>query len=301
LHHLMTVTIFCTGLLLVLVQSFKSKMPGLEKIYAKKPGTEEMVYALYPGPHRFIAIALALFLWFLLAHRFNRRIFLHVIQSFECNYIIASFIAADAAYLYNRYLIFEPSGVYDIQWQLLDIIRTLCINLPLGIVISTADSWRATRRSKIAFLLLAVAFYSYDWYEHRFGKRKILWIGRDTCLFMICSGPQSVYLASLLQIVLFSAKATVSYLRGHPFAFIRPTYATSGMPTAKRAQNSGVTGVDVEEVAEEVDAKAMTDAGTDSMALAMNGDVSVEPRAMSVVPDEIEVDLDDVGDRRLEC
>merc|ERR1712048_1120467 len=51
-----------------------------------------------------------------------------------------------------------------------------------------------------------------------------MWSKEETCMWLWCGNPRTIFVASRAQAMLFIAKAAVRYARGQPFAHIAPVY-----------------------------------------------------------------------------
>jgi len=164
----------------------------------------------------------ALSLWALIMHQMNRRVFIVTLFSFESVVIFASAVQGQLAFVYNLYDVFGRAGVFDREWQILEIVSR-SVSYPLGSIflICTFDAWMLRRKYRILICFIFIATFSYIWVKHRFFEHS-LWSIESKCFWLWCGPAKSVFIASTAQIIVFLSKSLFIYARGLPFAHIHP-------------------------------------------------------------------------------
>jgi len=169
----------------------------------------------------------------LLAHRVNQQLLLWALCSPKGCAIVGGVLLADAAHLYNRHSLWGGAGMYDVEWRVCELFGRVFLTLPTTVLVSCIEGWWLRRTERLAICFLAMGYFSWLWYVHRF--RAEAWLKPKHCEGIDCGGTWSLFLFGYRQVVIFLAHGCFYYVAGYPLAFIRPYFLTP--PFANKASS----------------------------------------------------------------
>lgn len=105
---------------------------------------------------------------------------------------------------------------YDLEWMVFDVISTVVVQVPIGVLAAGIDSWSMSRSTRLFFLLAGALYYFKSSLESRYPND---WWPADTA--------RDIYSSMESQMAMFLFKGFIAYARGWRFAFVRPFWTTA--------------------------------------------------------------------------
>lgn len=180
-----------------------------------------------------------------MAHRINKTMFFRCLKSFECLMLLVCACFGQTAWHYNLCAAFGSAGLFDYEWQILELLRDVVVILPANIMMGTLDGLFLRRRYRLLMQCIFIMNLALRWFQHRF-QEDSFWIQSDVQLWLWHGSPRTIYLACLCQALVFLAKGFVAYLFGYPFAHITAQFRLAPGGNVKDepkdlSQNSGIS------------------------------------------------------------
>lgn len=161
----------------------------------------------------------------LACHRMNRQVFMWCWQSFDAYMLLSAHVMCFAARVYNVQTVFCESGACGSQIQL-QLVTDGISAVVSGVFTGAMDCLAIDRYKKITLCSLVLSIY-FGYYARSRWIDEQYWTKTPVC-WWICASPQTVYVAGFAQSLIFLCKTWIAYMRGLPFAILRPEYVLSG-------------------------------------------------------------------------
>lgn len=169
-----------------------------------------------------VLVRLALFVFIM--HLANRDMWMKLLFTFDAMYIMFNYVCMVILRYVSIYSLYHEGA--SGAWYLGFVINSLS-TLPLALVVASLDSIRMTRRFKIVFFLLVIAYCLFLYFEcYTDNSSEFSNVG--TCAFGLeCKEYKHYYKTSVLNIAVFVTKAIKAHASGWDLATIRAAYHLS--------------------------------------------------------------------------